>query len=580
MKRLLFIGLLSLFLDLPLVVGLAPNEALAQQTGSSAPTLVPPTLVPTIDPGTGDVLLSESTVARIIRDGVVRVGVLYNAPPFGELNVRGEVAGYDADLARNMAETWGMTSELIQVTRQTAVEALTSGQVDMLLAAQVHHRQLDAQAEFSQTYYVDSQSMMVRADDGASVLGHMADRKVGVVLGSSGEQAVAEWLRRSNLPVTVQTYLTLDQTFVALVNKEVDGVVESRIRLTTNIPQLDLVKMLDEPVTPEPYTVVMRRQDVSLRNLVNRTLQFLVQNGTMKKIYEANFSGLTFPEDTIPLWTGIGEDAPKPDQFASEIIYPTQYAVPRILSNKVIRVAGVTTVPEDAPESQRRLELLNRSLIERMAQRWGVTVEYLPDSAANALDLVASGQADLAVGAQPDWAWADRVDFTGPYLLHGQRLMVPKAGPVESFVDLRGGKWVAIATNEPDLDDRAVELATSVNARIEVYFAREQDIALAMLVETNADVAFGDSLKLIPHVQANPDQLRLTETWYSRSYTAFAVPRNDLDFRLLVEYTLQELVRDGTLNSLLQPVMLPEEIPTFEIWPGSSDYLGLALAAQ
>jgi hypothetical protein len=56
------------------------------------------------------------------------------------------------------------------------------------------------------------------------------------------------------------------------------------------------------------------------------------------------------------------------------------------------------------------------------------------------------------------------------------------------------------------------------------------------------------------------------------------VPRNDLDFRLLVEYTLQELVKDGTLGTLLHPVMLPDEIPAFDVWPGPSEYFGMSLA--
>jgi ABC-type amino acid transport substrate-binding protein len=128
--------------------------------------------------------------------------------------------------------------------------------------------------------------------------------------------------------------------------------------------------------------------------------------------------------------------------------------------------------------------------------------------------------------------------------------------------------------------DRAVEWAESVNARINIYSTREQDIAYSILVENNADVAYGDSLKLIPQVEQNPDQLQLTERWYSRTSLALAVPYNDVDFRMLVEYTLQEFVQDGTLESLLQPVMLADEIPAFDVWPGSSDYLGLSLASS
>ena len=54
-----------------------------------APTLVPPTLVPTAAPASSEALPSESGVARIVRDGKVRVGVLYNEPSFGQFSIRG-----------------------------------------------------------------------------------------------------------------------------------------------------------------------------------------------------------------------------------------------------------------------------------------------------------------------------------------------------------------------------------------------------------------------------------------------------------------------------------------------------------
>jgi ABC-type amino acid transport substrate-binding protein len=108
-------------------------SSLVNPLQDTVPTLVPPTLVPVQDTGIGDALASESAIARIQRDGKVRVGLLYNAPPFGELNIRGEVSGFDADLARSMAEAWGVEVEYVQVTRQTAIDTLRAGQVDMLV---------------------------------------------------------------------------------------------------------------------------------------------------------------------------------------------------------------------------------------------------------------------------------------------------------------------------------------------------------------------------------------------------------------------------------------------------------------
>lgn len=557
--------------------------SVAAQADSPVPTLVPPTLVPTVDAGISDALISESGVAQILESGRVRVGILYNEPPFGLLNIRGAVAGFDADLARSMADAWGIEAEFVQVTRQTALDMLITGQVDFLAAALVHSRELDARVEFSHTYYQGSQAVMVRDADGAAVLGHMADRKLGMVIGTPSEAAVESWRARTGVNVTVQTYYTLEQGLVALVNQEIDGLVSSRYRLRALL-QPGVVKILDESLSQEPYAIAVRRQDVNLRNLVNRTLQYLAQNGRLNEIYGANFPGSTYPAGLVPNWDNLGEDAPKPDQFGTDIVYPTQYVIPRLQDGQPLRVAGLPDVPEDAPESEKRLHALNRAVIERLVARWGAGVEFLPDSADNALELVASGQAEIAVGVEPDWDWADRLDFSSPYLIHGDRLMVKRSTEIESFNELRGGRWVGIFASEPGSADQVNELARSVNTAVNIYtMIREQDVPFYILEDQNADVAFGDSLKLIPHVQAFPEEFRLTtrcpncDPWYTREYVALGLPRNDIDFRLLVEYTLQEMAQDGTLANLWQPVMLPEELPQFDIWPGPAAFLGFNL---
>jgi polar amino acid transport system substrate-binding protein len=577
MKQRIRIGLTALVISLGLIVS---GASFAQQ-GNAISTLVPPTLIPTLDSSASDALLGESTLARVQRDGQVRVGMLYNAPPFGELNIRGEVTGYDADLARALAEAWGVTFVPVQVTRQTAVDMLQRGEVDMLAAALVHRRELDSQVEFTQTYYIGAQTMMVRNDDGAQQPLDLAGRRAGVVLGTSSETVVAEWQRRNRVQVAAQTYYNLDQAVAALVAGDVDAVVGSRVQLQQVAIQAGLVRLLDTPVTAEPYALAVRRQDVNWRNLVNRTLQYLEEQGKLKEIYQTYFPGGSYPGVIIP-WGGVGDDAPQFAQFATDVPYPAQYVIPRMRQAGVLRVAGLVDLPADAPESERRLDALNRGLIVAMAARWGVQVQAVPGD--DPVGLVASGQADIAAGLAPDWSLSDRVDLSAPYLLHGERLMVKENTDYETFNDIRG-KWVAVFASEPGAADRVNALAGSVNTAVRIFtINREQDAAFHMLVDNNADVTFGDSLKLIPHLEANPDLLRMTtrvgnpDPWYSRTYAAFALPRNDIDFRILVEYTLQELAREGQWQAMLAPVMLPEDNYTFDIWPGVSEYLGFVLA--
>lgn len=546
------------------------------QAQEAVPTLVPPTLVPTPVRPVNDSLPTESAVARIVRDQRVRVGVLYNEPPFGELTVSQQVRGFDADLARAMAKLWDVDVELIQVTRQSGLDAVREGTVDLLMAAQVDRREFDSEVEFSLPYRISQQSVMVRADDEAESLLNLTNRRLGYVLGTDAEQALTSWQARTGITLTTQPYLTLDTALASLFGGEVDGVVgrnEELLRVAGD--QVFSAKVLDDAVEQEPFAIALLRQDVNLRNLVDRTLQFLVKDETMKALYTTYFGGQAIAEDTLPLYVGLGDDAPRPDQFGTDIRFPAQYAVPRILQNRVVRVAGLVPPADDASDADRRLYELNRQLAEQMAARWGVQLEIVPGG--DVFEVLEQGLADMAVGVTLDWAYASRVDFSQPYALHGDRLMVEANGQIAGFNDLRG-KWVGIMNTDTGAQDRAQAWADSISVRVRFYSVFEQNAAAAMLDEDNADVTYGDSLKLLQHLNARPDDLKLTDRWYSRDYFALAVPRNDVDMRLLVNYTLQEMVIDGSLDALL-PLILPanSEMPRFLVQPGNRDFMGLRL---
>lgn len=582
MKR--FLAVFALLAIGLLAVGLSPSFS-ADVALQPAPTLVPPTLVPSQDVAAGDVLVTESSLVKVQADGAVRVGLLYNAPPFGTLNLRGEVSGFDADLAKTMAETWGVEFIPVQVTRQNGLEMLRSGTIDMLMGLQTHRRDMDSQVEFSQTYFADAQSMLVRQDDGAAGLGDMSGRKVGYVLGTPAAEAISLWQQRSGIGITVQSFLTIDQAYSALVSNEIDGVVDSRVQLLKVIPQPDMGKILEEVVGPEPYAIAVRRQDINWRNLINKTLQFLSRQGKLQELHQTYLTGLTYSMDLVPVWAGIGEEGPKPDQMPQDVPYPSLTTIPRLQQAKAIRVAGVSDLPADAPESQKRLDATNRAVIESMAAIWGFRVDYIPNSAGNAVDLMVSGEADIAIGVTLDWAAADKVDLTAPYFLHGERVMVKKSDEYETFLDLRG-RVVGIFNNEEGAEERAKALAASANSGVRFFVINnEANAPDVLLSQNNANAVFGDSLKLVPLVQASPNDLRLTrrgtnpDAWYSRVYVGMAVQRNDIDFRLLVDYTIQEMYRSGKMQSLLGQVLLPEDMPKADIWPGISDYLSFKLGA-
>lgn len=560
-----------------------------QTAQEPVPTLVPPTLVPVPASSEQEIVATESAVGRLHRNGVVRVGVLYNALPFGYLDVRGNVTGLDADIARSLADVWDVEIEFVQVTRQldSAVRMLRTGEIDLLASSLVHRREWDSLLEFSQAYYMGGQYMMVRADDPATVPTDLNDRRIGVVVATPSETSVSAWMPRSGVNASVETFLTLDRAYVALAEGRVDAIVDTQVRLQqVSALQPETFRIMETPVELEPHALAMQRQDVSMRNLVNRTLQHLTQTGRMTEIFQVYFPGAT--ESIIPLWNNIGEDAPQPVNYTSELSFPSAYVVPQILGGRALRVAGIygVTADSDAPQSERRLDTFHRAIFDEMGRRWGVSIEYLPATSEQALEMVANGEADIAVGVEPSWDWANRVDFTQSYLLRGMRLMVVIGDELTNFSQL-GGREVVTPNNDPLAATTAVQFAQQVNASIEIIQTREEDVAFVLLEDLDADVAFGDSIRLLSHVEQFPEALRITTAddrdtgspWYTEQHIAFAVTQNDIDFRHLVEYTLQEFIREGWLRELLSPLMLPEDIPDFMIFPGSSEYMGFSLGS-
>lgn len=549
------------------------------QEPQPVPTLVVPTLVPYDSTGFSESVLSESGVARIQSTGRVRIGVLYTEPPFGEFTERGEVKGLDADLARNLADVWGVEIRLRQVTRQTALELLASGDLDLLVAAQVHRRELDRTLEFSQTYFLGSQSVMVRADDSAADLASLNGRKLGVVMGSASETSVRAWAARVGFNGTIETFVTLDRLYGALGASAVDAIVAPRHRLTRlSLQAPDTVKILEQPIEYEPYAIAFRRQDLPLRQLVNRTLQVLQASGKMDELLRAHFTDGTF--FSIHVWANAGDTSPLPSELSTTIPYPSAYAIPRIQSAGVVRIAGPFLSAEQnasATESERRFDRFQREFVTRLTRNWNVGVELISAASVDAARMVADGSADMAVGLTPDWNLAGQVDFTMPYLVHGLRLMVKADSQVYGFEELRGGGTVATVFNEPASAAAAVDAAEAATARIDGFQTDESSLALQILDDLNADVAFADVFKLMPHLEAYPTLLRLTDEWYSQDYVAAAVPLNDADFRLLVDYSIQALVTDGTLKILWSSLLPPDDAPQLEVYPGPTEFLGFDL---
>jgi ABC-type amino acid transport substrate-binding protein len=266
--------------------------------------------------------------------------------------------------------------------------------------------------------------------------------------------------------------------------------------------------------------------------------------------------------------------------FPVDIVRPERSVIERLRAGEPLRVAGLG-MPPDASGQVSLLERFNSALIFEMARRWNVQVALVQNSYSNPEDVLASGNADLAVGLTPRWSPIDRVDYAAIYAQRGYRMFVRVQSGVQGFGDLRtGSRVIGTYADDPEAFEIARNLAISVGINAQtirnVRFNDERE-AVAAVFENNVRLFFGDALRVVPLAQANANRVALTPRLYDPRPLAFGVPRNDVPFRMLVEATLQEMARDGTYERLWREQWnIGEPLPQI-IYPGGSELFGFRL---
>lgn len=96
--------------------------------------------------------VAAQTPEEIKNAGQIDIGMLVDFPPFGLVDAQGNPDGYDADVARLLAEDLGVEVNLVPVTGPNRIPYLLSGQVDILVASLGITPERAEQVDFSDPY--------------------------------------------------------------------------------------------------------------------------------------------------------------------------------------------------------------------------------------------------------------------------------------------------------------------------------------------------------------------------------------------------------------------------------------------
>ncbi|MXN63644.1 transporter substrate-binding domain-containing protein [Stappia sp. GBMRC 2046] len=135
---------------------------------------------------------SAETPEEIKKRGSVNIGMLVDFPPFGIMNENNEPDGYDADVARALAEDLGVKVNLVPVTGPNRIPYLVSNQVDLLVASLGVTPERAEKVDFSDPYAGISISLYGQVDVDLSSAEKLAGHNIGVARASTQDVSITK----------------------------------------------------------------------------------------------------------------------------------------------------------------------------------------------------------------------------------------------------------------------------------------------------------------------------------------------------------------------------------------------------
>src|SRR3982074_2684464 len=120
--------------------------------------------------------------------GTIKIGVKYDAPPFGSLNPQtNAVTGFDVDIARAVAKKiFGSPErvELVQVKSDNRIPLVQKGDIDGFVATATITPARMKTIDFSNVYYRAGQSLLVKKGSPVKSYRDLHGKSVGSAQGS------------------------------------------------------------------------------------------------------------------------------------------------------------------------------------------------------------------------------------------------------------------------------------------------------------------------------------------------------------------------------------------------------------
>lgn len=244
--------------------------------------------------GSGDAS-SGDLLASVREKGVLRVSNTQANPPWNFVDGSNGLAGYDVEVAREVAKRLGVPKvEFVRGTFETFIAGLKADRYDIVIAGQTITDERKKQVDFSRPSQVNGVGIIVAADN-STVQGtdDLAGATVAVSSGTTQEQMVKEDYPKAS----VKTYKNATLGLKDVVAGRADAMIVSAFQGTFLAENNNLaVKRVGDLINTEVNAMTFRKGEPKFKDAVDKALNSMIEDGTLTRISKKWLGGLDMAE--------------------------------------------------------------------------------------------------------------------------------------------------------------------------------------------------------------------------------------------------------------------------------------------
>jgi len=235
-------------------------------------------------------LWEKSTLNQILKRGELRVGLEAGYMPFEMRDKRGNIIGFDVDLAKKMASELKVKVTFVNTQWDGIIPALMTDKFDILMSGMTITPERNLQVNFASPYITIGQTLLLAKKNEGKIKSYadLNDPKfiVATKLGTSGDIAARRYIPKA----TIRNFETEADAALEVRGGRADAFVyDLPYNLIYSAQYPDTLIHLKEPFTRESLGWAVRKGDPDFLNWLDHFLDSIRNDGTYDLLYKRWF---------------------------------------------------------------------------------------------------------------------------------------------------------------------------------------------------------------------------------------------------------------------------------------------------